>query len=120
MELISEDIIKSEKSLRFNQGKVQWSLVDFKSIESLPKVLEFGAKKYSRNNWKKGLDLNQILDSLSRHLFALMDGQINDPESGLPHIGHVMCNAMFFEYHLNKQKSERDNDEEGIKASAKI
>lgn len=94
--------IEKEKSLRYNDGKVQWSLVDFKSIEGLPRVLEFGAKKYSRDNWKIGLDPNEILDSLSRHLFALMSGETNDPESGLPHIGHILCNAMFYEYHTNK------------------
>ena len=100
--------MESNKSLRYNQGKPQWSLVDFKSIEALPKVLEFGAKKYARDNWKKGLDLNEILDSASRHLFALMSGEQNDPESGLPHAGHIMCNMMFYEYHKNKNKSEVD------------
>lgn len=120
--MIDGTIPKSEKSLRFNQGKTKWSLVDFKSIESLPKVLEFGCKKYARDNWKKGLDLKEILDSMSRHLFALMDGQINDPESGLPHTGHIMCNAMFFEYHLNKlmNKSEKEDDEEGTERNIKI
>lgn len=110
---------KEPKSLRFNSGKVQWSLVDFKSIESLPRVLEFGAKKYSRDNWKIKLDRNEILDSLSRHLFALMSGENNDPESGLPHIGHIMCNAMFYEYHTKKE-SEEGKDEEGrVKADIK-
>lgn len=112
--------IEEEKSLRFNQGKTEWSLVDFKSIESLPKVLGFGAKKYARDNWKKGLDLNQILDSLSRHLFQLMSGEYLDKESGLPHIGHIMCNAMFYEYHYNKQKSADGSEEEGDKTDIKV
>lgn len=109
-----------EKSLRFNEGKTEWSLVDFKSIESLPKVLAFGAKKYSRNNWKKGLDLDQILDSASRHLFALMSGEINDPESGLPHAGHILCNIMFYEFHRNKQNSVDGSEEEGNKENITV
>lgn len=112
-------MMEKEKSDRFNNGKTQWSIVDFKSIESLPKVLEFGAKKYSRDNWKKGLDLNQILDSMSRHLFELIDGNYLDEESGLSHMGHIMCNAMFYEYHYKKQKSEDGIEEEGIKADIK-
>ena len=31
-----------------------------------------------------------------------MDGQENDPESGLPHIGHILCNAMFYQFHKDK------------------
>lgn len=121
------------KSLRYNDGKPQWSLVHFKSLEPLARVMEYGAHKYSifedsegnqykgsevtkeevkakglktintgKDNWKLGLEPNKVLESLARHLFALMDGEEIDPESGLPHIGHLMCNAMFYEYHNNK------------------
>ena len=45
---------KKEMADRFNAGKLQWSMVDFKSLEDMVRVLEFGAKKYSRDNWKKG------------------------------------------------------------------
>ena len=94
-----------EKSLRFNNGKPKWSLVHFKSIEPLVSVLEYGAKKYTvdnisgKENWKKGLDTTEVLESLSRHLFSLMDGEELDKESGLPHIGHIMANSMFYSYH---------------------
>lgn len=93
-----------EQSTRYNEGKPQWSLVNFKSLLPLVAVLEFGAKKYDRNNWQKGLQLHQILESSARHLFALMDGEENDPESGLPHIGHLQCNTMFYQYHKDKAK----------------
>ena len=92
------------KSDRFNEGKIKWSLVHFKSMEPMVRVLEHGAKKYSPENWKVGLDEKEILESLSRHLFALMDGEKLDKESGLSHIGHIMCNAMFYSYHNNKDK----------------
>jgi len=96
-----------EKSLRYNEEKLKWSLVHFKSLVPLVKVLMFGAKKYSPDNWKKGLDEKEILESISRHLFALIDGEENDPESGESHIGHIMCNAMFYQYH--KEKSNESN-----------
>ena len=89
----------SEKALRYNEGKRKWSLVHYKSIEPLVEVLEYGALKYAPENWKKGLDCKEILESMQRHLAALMDGEILDKESGLPHVGHIMCNAMFFQYH---------------------
>jgi hypothetical protein len=99
-----------EKSQRFNQNKPKWSLVHFKSIEELPKVLDFGAKKYSRDNWKKGLDLSEILDSMQRHINEVMDGEQFDEESKLHHMGHIMCNAMFYMYHYNKQQNAANNE----------
>lgn len=83
---------------RKNEGKKKWSLVHFESLHPMVDVLEFGAKKYSPDNWKKGLNKKEILESMMRHLAALMDGEEYDPESGLPHVGHIQCNAMFYEY----------------------
>lgn len=86
------------KATRLNEGKRKWSLVHYKSLEPLVEVLEFGAGKYGEKNWQKGLDKTEILESMMRHLTALMDGESNDKESKLHHIGHIMCNAMFYEY----------------------
>ena len=80
----------STKADRFNSGKLRWSLVDFESLSPMVRVLEFGANKYSVDNWKKGLNEKETLESLARHLFALMSGEYIDKESGLPHIGHIM------------------------------
>ena len=97
---------------RFNAGKPEWSLVDFQSLEPMVRVLEFGAKKYSRNNWKKGLPINSILDSLMRHVIAYKDGEDLDPESGVSHIGHMMCNLMFLSYVDRNLKEKFDDREE--------
>ena len=70
-------------------------MVDLNSLKPCAEVLAFGAKKYSRNNWKKGFLLSSILNSMLRHIAALQDGEVIDPESGLPHIGHIQCNALF-------------------------
>ena len=105
--------MEQEKSLRYNIGKPQWSLVDFKSLEPLVRVMEYGKQKYAteqgsgKDNWKKGLDLTQILESMSRHQFALMSGEIIDPESQQEHIGHIMANAMFYKYHYEKSGKEK-------------
>lgn len=113
------------EALRYNTGKPKWSLVHFKSLLPMVRVLEYGAHKYSvfksdtldfipgsqvtqeqakklellssgADNWKKGLGRQNIIDSLLRHAAAIADGEWLDEESGLPHIGHLMCNAMFF------------------------
>lgn len=92
---------------RFNQGKPRWSLVDFDALEAMVRVLEFGATKYSDHNWKKGLKTTEIVESLLRHTFAYLRGEDIDPESKLPHIGHILCNAMFLAY-TQKYKPEFD------------
>ena len=80
---------------RYNEGKPRWSLVDFKDLEGMVKVLEFGAMKYADHNWRKGLPHTEIVDSLVRHITAYLNGEDLDQESGLRHIDHMMCNTMF-------------------------
>lgn len=88
---------------RHNKGKPKWSLIHWASLIPLVRVLEFGALKYGKDNWTKGLKDEETLESLSRHLFALMDGEEIDEESGISHIGHIMANAMFYNYNqINK------------------
>lgn len=89
------------KALRFNEGKPKWSMVHFPSLEALPHVLEYGAQKYEVDNWKKPMDLSEILNSMMRHQIDLMEGKLIDEESGLPIIGHLVANCMFFSYHSN-------------------
>ena len=45
-----EGTIFMEKSDRWNEGKTEWSLIDFPSIECLAKVLMFGKSKYAQDN----------------------------------------------------------------------
>lgn len=97
-----------ERANRYNTGKPSWSLVDFKSLEPMVKVLEYGAIKYTPDNWKKGLPTLETCESLLRHTFAFMNGEDADPESGLDHLGHMMCNVMFLVY-MMKNKPEFDN-----------
>lgn len=85
------------KGERFNTGKAPLSMfVEARfAMEGAGHVLAFGLDKYSRGNWQKGLSHTQIADSLLRHMTAYLSGEDNDPESGLPHVDHILCNALF-------------------------
>lgn len=100
--------MSTETGTRHNVDKRRWSLVDFDALEDMVKVLEFGAKKYADHNWNKGLLTTETVESLMRHLVAYLNGQDDDSESGLPHAGHILCNAMFLAYTM-KFKKEFDN-----------
>jgi len=89
----------STGGLRYNETKPKWSLVDFESLIPMVRVLEYGAKKYNAFNWKKGLPYTETIESMLRHIYAFLNGEDLDPESGLSHIGHIMCNAMFLSYY---------------------
>lgn len=93
---------EKQNALRYNEWKPQWHLVHLQSLEPMIRVLEFGAKKYAPDNWKKPMDKKQILNSMMRHLAKLMDWEELDQESNLEHIGHIMCNALFYSYHSHE------------------
>lgn len=97
--------------MRYNEGKLRYALLDFGFIEETLAVLEFGAKKYAPDNWKGGLNREEILESTMRHLVALFKGEELDTETGLPHTGHISCNIMFYSWlkRNGKFKEERNN-----------
>lgn len=80
---------------RYNTGKLPWNLLSWPALAELVKVLDFGSRKYSSWNWSKGLSWSDCCASMMRHLTAWMTGEDKDPETGLSHMAHVLCNAMF-------------------------
>jgi hypothetical protein len=96
---------------RYNDGKLEWSLLDYESLTPLVEVMMYGCHKYTRDNWKKGFPKEKLIDSLLRHALALADGEEIDPENNIHHIGGIMFNAMAY-YHqevLKKTIKQEDN-----------
>ncbi len=92
-------------AVRYNKGKLSWGLIYWPSLEFMVRVLMFGAKKYAPDNWKKGMNRVKLLESIQRHVNALFNGEENDSDSKLHHIGHIMCNTMFYAFYtLNPEK----------------
>lgn len=79
---------------RFNAGKPAMELIPLDGLESAARVFEYGTKKYAPWNWAKGMPWSVVVGCMMRHLAAMQRGEDVDPESGLPHVGHLMCNAL--------------------------
>lgn len=100
-------------AVKFDQGKPDLSHISLNLIEEIAKVREFGARKYSRANWRKGFKYNRSIAAALRHIFAFNEGQDNDPESGLLHISHALC---CLEHLLNDIKNHPENDDRDNKS----
>jgi hypothetical protein len=88
-------ILNNEAAVKHDDGKPPLGLVDRTMLWGMAKVLAIGAKKYGRDNWRKGMNWSRPYDALQRHLTAWWDGENADTESGLSHLFHAACEAMF-------------------------
>lgn len=76
------------------------------ALEAVGQVLTFGARKYAAHSWQT-VDGGEerYKAALIRHLLAVGKGESVDPESGLSHLAHLACNALFIlELELRKCK----------------
>jgi hypothetical protein len=79
-----------------DRGKARWDLLPLDAVEGIVDVLTYGASKYAPEGWRSVPDAgDRYLAALLRHLAAWRGGERLDQESGLPHLAHVACNAVF-------------------------
>lgn len=100
-----------EKFLKFDGGKPTYELLPLELLSDVNRVLQHGAAKYGIRNWckKDGFKLSRCYNALLRHMIAWWNGEDNDPETGVSHLAHAMCNLLFMMYHFknNKQSDDR-------------
>ena len=81
---------------KFDSEKPMLYLLPPRSINEVGKVLTYGAQKYDPENWRKVDDLqNRYTSAALRHIFAHMEGEEDDKETGLSHLAHAMCCLLF-------------------------
>lgn len=93
--------------LKFDKGKLRYSLIPPTATKAIAEVLTFGAEKYAPNSWQSVDNGHErYLDALMRHLEAYRSGELLDQESGLPHMSHLLCNAAFLTYFDSKDHND--------------
>ena len=95
-----------QRSLRYNTGKPDYSLIPIAAMQEAAKVLEYGASKYERDNWRRPTHWSVSFACLQRHLAAWQSGEDNDPESGRNHLGHAFCNILQMLHMLENHPEE--------------
>jgi hypothetical protein len=88
------------------------------ALDSLMRVLEFGAFKYAARNWERGMAFSRCYEPALRHWMAHERGEdINyeqhtkDGEtrtSDEPHLTHFLCNVMFLYTYVQRNVGQDD------------
>jgi hypothetical protein len=85
-EALREGDDPEKQGVKFDAGKVRWSLIPWKSVRCVLLILEVGAKKYAARNWEQGMDWSRPFDACIRHLTAWWEGEDTDKDTGYSHL----------------------------------
>jgi len=95
---------QGDQRYKADAGKPRWSLIPVGALRQILAVLEFGARKYEPRSWRVVPGARErYVESLLRHTQDLaeavqergIDALLTpDPESGLPHLAAIGCNAL--------------------------
>lgn len=92
---------KVSRGTKHDTGKPPISLVPMKALAEVARVLDFGKKKYTAQNWRRGIEYSRLLDASLRHTAKFIDGQDLDEESKTVHLANAACNLLFcLEFYL--------------------
>jgi len=84
------------KGMKRDHGKDRWDLVPWDVMQDIVKVLTYGSKKYTPDNWKQVEPYRErYFAACLRHLSAWRNGELINKETKLPHIVHAITDLIF-------------------------
>lgn len=93
--IASDSAVKEAQQAKADAGKPRPTLVPVSLVEAVTAVREYGCHKYhDPENWRK-VEAQRYKDATYRHWLAYLKGEMQDPESGLPHLWHIATNVAF-------------------------
>lgn len=99
--------------MKYDNGKPPMHLIPPEVLFSIATTLSFGAKKYGENDWRRdlnGVKMSRNYSSLQRHLNQFWMGEDIDPESGLCHLDHALCQLIFLKMQHLQGNPELNDD----------
>lgn len=107
-ELLYEDLVYgTDKGVKDDSEKPAMDLLEPEFITEMAEVLAFGARRYGRFNYRRGISTMRLLAAALRHTFAFLGGTDNDKDTGKSHLAHAACSLMMCHY-IWKNKKEHD------------
>ena len=96
------------QAAKADAGKPRLSLVPPAAVEETAKVREYGCRKYpegGKDNWRN-VTIDRHFEAALRHIWKAANdyGKI-DPESGLMHVSHALCDLSFVVQMLVEEKA---------------
>lgn len=86
-----ETIKSASQGTKFDTDKPRLELISTIATFQKARVMGEGAQKYGVDNWRKGIAWSRIIGACLRHIFAWMNGEDKDPETGYSHLAHAAC-----------------------------
>lgn len=87
-------------TMKYDSDKEPLSWIPKECNKGIAEVLAYGADKYEKDNWRRGMPMSRYISAALRHINAWNSGEDVDPESGLSHIDHAMCGLMFVQWYI--------------------
>ena len=98
--------------MKYDNGKTDLSLIPVEALVDVADVLDFGAKKYGRDNHRLDghkTEWSRTYASAQRHLLDFWSGQDLDPESGKKHITHAITQLIILATAINDGHTNMDD-----------
>ena len=97
--------LKEEKETAYKEteGKLFYEL-DFEFITQMAERMASNKGKYEPYNWQKLDNIDDLKQSLFRHVLEVMNGNYKDDNREFGHLEAVAINAMFINYQLKRNE----------------
>lgn len=105
---------KKAGALHYDSGKPRIELLSFASLEAEARGMEYGVIKYSRDDWRRGMEFCKLVASTLRHVVRYNDIETYDIESGCSHIDHAKADLGILA-ELIRTRQDLDNRHEGVR-----
>jgi hypothetical protein len=92
--------------IKESKNKLNYEL-DWEFIEQMAQKMSLNKGKYEPYNWMKKIDINELIEALTRHFIEIRKGKFIDDNREFGHLESLALNAMMICYQL-KYHNKKD------------
>lgn len=107
------EIVTNKDGGKQSKSEYGFHLMDDGAMLALAEVLQIGATRYARDNWRK-IPSEEHFNHMMVHYYAWKSGDTSDD-----HLGHMFCRAMMV-YATGKAEREKKEIADGLNGLNKL